>query len=45
MLFTELVAVYCEKHARHTNTLCRQNAGLLALSRVGVTIDGVWIVE
>jgi hypothetical protein len=24
MLFTETVAVYCENHAEHTNTLCEQ---------------------
>jgi hypothetical protein len=22
----EIIAVYCENHAKHTNTLCRQNA-------------------
>jgi hypothetical protein len=26
MLFRETVAVYCEKHTEHTNTLCGQNA-------------------
>jgi hypothetical protein len=26
MLFRETVAVYCENHTEHTNTLCRQNA-------------------
>jgi hypothetical protein len=26
MLFGETVAVYCEKHTEHTNTLCGQNA-------------------
>jgi hypothetical protein len=26
MLFGETVAVYCENHTEHTNTLCRQNA-------------------
>jgi hypothetical protein len=25
MLFRETVAVYCENHTEHTNTLCRQN--------------------
>jgi hypothetical protein len=25
MLFGETVAVYCENHAEHTNTLCGQN--------------------
>jgi hypothetical protein len=26
MLFREIIAVYCENHTEHTNTLCRQNA-------------------
>jgi hypothetical protein len=26
MLFRETVAVYCENHAEHINTLCGQNA-------------------
>jgi hypothetical protein len=26
MLFRETVAVYCEKHTEHINTLCGQNA-------------------
>jgi hypothetical protein len=26
MLFRETVAVYCENHTEHTNTLCEQNA-------------------
>jgi hypothetical protein len=26
MLFGEIVAVYCENHKEHTNTLCGQNA-------------------
>jgi hypothetical protein len=29
MLFRETVAVYCENHTEHTNTLCGQNAELL----------------
>jgi hypothetical protein len=29
MLFRETVAVYCENHTEHTNTLCGQNAVLL----------------
>jgi hypothetical protein len=28
MLFRETVAVYCENHTEHTDTLCGQNAGL-----------------
>jgi hypothetical protein len=27
MLFRETVAVYCENHTEHTDTLCEQNAG------------------
>jgi hypothetical protein len=26
MLFVETVAVYCENHTEHTDTLCGQNA-------------------
>jgi hypothetical protein len=26
MLFRKTVAVYCENHMEHTNTLCEQNA-------------------
>jgi predicted Zn-dependent protease with MMP-like domain len=26
MLFREIIAVYCEYHTEHTNTLCGQNA-------------------
>jgi hypothetical protein len=29
MLFGETVAVYCENHTEHTDTLCAQNAGFL----------------
>jgi hypothetical protein len=25
MLFREIIAVYCEDHTEHTNTLCGQN--------------------
>jgi hypothetical protein len=31
MLFGETVAVYCENHTEHTNTLCGQNAEFLML--------------
>jgi hypothetical protein len=27
MLFGKTVAVYCENHTEHTNTLCGQNVG------------------
>jgi hypothetical protein len=26
MLFSEIIAVYCENHTEHINTLCGQNA-------------------
>jgi hypothetical protein len=26
MLFSETVAVYCENHTKHTDTLCGQNS-------------------
>jgi hypothetical protein len=26
MLFREIIAVYCENHTEHTNTMCGQNA-------------------
>jgi hypothetical protein len=29
MLFRETVAVYCENHMEHTDTLCGQNAEVL----------------
>jgi hypothetical protein len=29
MLFRETVAVYCENHTEHTDTLCGQNAEFL----------------
>jgi hypothetical protein len=29
MLFRETVAVYCENHMKHTDTLCGQNAALV----------------
>jgi hypothetical protein len=28
MLFRETVAVYCENHTEHTDTLCGQNEGV-----------------
>jgi hypothetical protein len=29
MLFGETVAVYCENHTEHTDTLCGQNTGFV----------------
>jgi hypothetical protein len=34
MLFRETVAVYCENHTEHINTLCRQNAEASMLKRM-----------
>jgi hypothetical protein len=33
MLFRETVAVYCENHTEHTDTLCGQNAESLYYSK------------
>jgi hypothetical protein len=38
MLFRETVAVYCENHTEHTNTLYRQNAENLYIE-AGGTLD------
>jgi hypothetical protein len=35
MLFGETVAVYCENHTEHTDTLCVQNAGFDNVEVVG----------
>jgi hypothetical protein len=35
MLFRETVAVYCENHTVHTNTLCGQNAEFLNVEAGG----------
>jgi hypothetical protein len=34
MLFREIIAVYCENHTEHINTLCGQNAVILMLKQV-----------
>jgi hypothetical protein len=34
MLLRETVAVYCENHTEHTDTLCGQNAEFLMLQHV-----------
>jgi hypothetical protein len=31
MLFREIIAVYCENHTEHINTLCGQNVGFSIL--------------
>jgi hypothetical protein len=39
MLFRETVAVYCENHTEHINTLCGQNAEFLYVKGGGVHSD------
>jgi hypothetical protein len=34
MLFKEIIAVYPENHKKAINTMCGQNAGLLAVNQV-----------
>jgi hypothetical protein len=31
MMFREIIAVYCENHTEHTNTLCGRNAEFLSV--------------
>jgi hypothetical protein len=38
MLFGETVAVYCENHTEHTDTLCGQNAGFINVKGSGAYI-------
>jgi hypothetical protein len=35
MLFREIIAVYCENHMEHTNTLCGQNAEIITIKTFG----------
>jgi hypothetical protein len=37
MLFRETVAVYCENHTEHTDTLCGQNAKFWYVKAAGTT--------
>jgi hypothetical protein len=37
MLFRETVAVYCENHTEHTNTLCGQNAEFWYVKATGTS--------
>jgi hypothetical protein len=42
MLFGETVAVYCENHTEHTDTLCGQNVEFYMLNQVvGLVTTGV----
>jgi hypothetical protein len=44
MLFGETVAVYCENHTKHTNSLCEQNAELYYI-KVGGTYSNHWTLK
>jgi hypothetical protein len=46
MLFGETVAVYCENHTEHTNTLCGQNAEFYVLKQaVHIVTAGLYMVN
>jgi hypothetical protein len=40
MLFRETVAVYCENHTEHTNTLCGQNAEFCNIYKFSLYVTG-----
>jgi hypothetical protein len=44
MLFGETVAVYCENHTEHTNTLCGQNAEFWYV-KAGGTYSDHWALK
>jgi hypothetical protein len=44
MLFREIIAVYCENHMKHINTLCGQNAELLYVEACG-TFSYHWVLK
>jgi hypothetical protein len=44
MLFRETIAVYCENHTKHTNTLCRQNAEFWYVKSSG-TYRNCWALK
>jgi hypothetical protein len=44
MLFSETVAVYCENHTEHTNTLCGQNAEFCYVEVCG-TYSNHWALK
>jgi hypothetical protein len=44
MLFRETVAVYCENHTEHTDTLCGQNAELWYV-KAGGTYSNHWALK
>jgi hypothetical protein len=45
MLFGETVAVYCENHTDHTDTLCGQNAEFWYVKACGITYSNQWAPE
>jgi hypothetical protein len=44
MLFREIVAVYCENHTEHINTLCGQNAEFSCVKAGGI-YDNHWVLK
>jgi hypothetical protein len=44
MLFKENIAVYCENHTEHTNTLCGQN-GEFGYIKAGGTYSKHWALN
>jgi hypothetical protein len=44
MLFGETVAVYCENHTEHTDTLCGQNAEFWGVKAGGKYSDH-WVLK
>jgi hypothetical protein len=44
MLFGETVAVYCENHTEHTDTLCGQDAEFWGVEAGGTYIKGLTTV-
>jgi hypothetical protein len=44
MLFGETVAVYCENHTEHTDTLSSQNAGFWCVKAGGTNINH-WVLK
>jgi hypothetical protein len=44
MLFGETVAVYCENHTEHTDTLCGQNAEFWCV-KAGVIYSDHWAIK
>jgi hypothetical protein len=46
MLFRETVAVYCENHTEHTDTLCEQNAEFITSKQVEYVVNtGLQVIK